>query len=123
MNTRKGLSVTQALLNGAGLDVNLADLRQARISSRESAYELRGFAETLVSQVEQTYWDYALAERQIDIYIESLKLAQMQKGDTEEMIRIGYLPESELAAAQAEIALREEGLINARSTLEKTRKR
>lgn len=119
--SRVGLSITQALLRGAGINYNLAALRQARIDTKASQYELRGFAESLIAQVETTYWDYALTRRQIDIFLESLKLAEQQKNETEEMVRIGSLAESELAAAEAEIALRREGLINARSNLEKTR--
>jgi outer membrane protein len=119
--SRLGLSVTQALLKGGGIKYNLARLRQARLDTRASQYELRGFAETLVAQVEETYWDYALTGRQIEIFQESLKLAEKQRSETEEMITIGSLAESEITAAEAEIALRREGLINARSTLEKTR--
>jgi outer membrane protein len=119
--SRLGLSVTQALLKGAGLGYNLAGLRQARLDTSASLYELRGFAEALVAQVEETYWEYALNQRQIEIFLESLKLAQQQRDEAQEMIKIGYLAESELAAAQAEIAVQREGLINARSNLEKTR--
>ncbi len=119
--SRLGLSVTQALLRGAGLGYNLAALRQARLDTSASLYELRGFAEALVSQVEETYWEYALNQRQIEIFLESLKLAQQQKNEAQEMIKIGYLAESELAAAQAEIAVQREGLINARSNRDKTR--
>jgi outer membrane protein len=120
-SSRAGLSVTQALLRGAGLNYNLARLRQARLDTHISQFELRGFAESLVARVENTYWDYALIQRQIKIFLESLKLAEQQKTETEEIIRIGSLAESELAAAEAEIALRRENLINARSNLEKTR--
>ncbi|TSA52631.1 MAG: TolC family protein [Planctomycetaceae bacterium] len=118
--SRAGLSVTQSLLRGGGLRYNLASLRQARLDTRATSYELRGFAEAIVAQVEETYWNYALTQRQIEIFLESLKLAEQQKRQTEEMIRIGYLAESELAAAEAEIALRREGLINARSNFQKT---
>lgn len=119
--SRVGIRVTQALLKGAGLGYNLAALRRARLDTAASRYELRGFTEALVARVEETYWDYALMQRQIEIYFESLKLAQQQKSETEEMIRVGSLAESELTAAEAEIALRREGLINARSSMEKTR--
>jgi len=119
--TRIGLSVTQALLRERGLEYNLARLRQARLDTTSSEYELRGFAEALVAEVETNYWNYGLIERQIEIFLESLRLAEQQKNETEEMIRIGSLAESELAAAEAEIALRREGLINARSNLEQTR--
>ena len=119
--SRVGITVTQALLQGAGLGYNLAQLRRARLDTAASRYELRGFTEALVARVEETYWDYALMQRQIEIYLESLKLAQQQKSETEEMVRVGSLAESELIAAEAEIALRREGLINARSNMEKTR--
>jgi outer membrane protein TolC len=116
-STRVGLSVTQALLRGADLRANLASLRQARLDTLASQYELRGFAEFLVAEVETAYWDYALAQRQIEIYTDSLRLAEKQLAETQERINIGRLAETELAAAQAEIALRREGLITARSDL------
>jgi outer membrane protein TolC len=119
--TRVGLSVTQALLQGFGPAYNLATLRQARLDTAVSTYELRSFTEALVALVEETYWDYALMQRQIEIYLESLRLSEQQKQEIEEMIAVGSLAESELAAAEAEIALRREGLINARSSLERTR--
>jgi len=50
-----------------------------------------------------------------------LSLAEKQMGETEERIRIGSLAETELAAAQAEVALRRENLINARGTLAKVK--
>ncbi|MDQ7779802.1 MAG: TolC family protein [Planctomycetota bacterium] len=115
------LSITQSLLNGAGLGVNLASLRQARLDSRASEYELRGVAETLVADVEKTCWDYVLALRQIEIYTDSLKLAEQQQTETQERVTVGKLAETELAAARAEVALRREDLINARSSLTKTR--
>ena len=119
--TRLGLSLRQSLLAGGGPGFNLARLRQARLDTQASRCELRAFAAALVAQVEETYWDYALTLKNIAIVEESLKLAEQQKAEIEEMIRIGSLAESELAAAEAEIALRREDLIDARSTLEKTR--
>ena len=60
-------NATQSLLRGFGTAVNLASVNQARIDVEISQYELRGFVQTLIAQVEETYWDYALAERQIEI--------------------------------------------------------
>jgi outer membrane protein TolC len=116
-----GLTVTQALLRGFGPAVNLASLRQARLDVLTSQYELRGFAETLVADTEKAYWDYVLAQRQIEIVEQSLALAEDQLGDTKERIRVGKLAELERAAAEAEVALRREDLINARSALQKAR--
>ncbi|MDP2896152.1 MAG: TolC family protein [bacterium] len=122
-STRVGLTVTQALLRGFGTRANLASLRQAELDTLSSEYELRAFAESLVSQVEATYWDYALTERQIEIYTQSLKLAEDQLTETVERIETGALAETELAAAQAEMALRREDLINARSSFATVRLR
>jgi len=120
-STRYGLTVTQALLQGFGLDVNLASLRQARVDVLSSEYELRGFAEALVAQVEEAYWDYTLAQRNIEIFTQSLQLAEQQLRETEERIRVGKLADIERAAAEAEVALRREDLINANSALATTR--
>jgi len=120
---RIGLSVTQALLRGFGAGVNLASLRQAELDTRSSEYELHGFAEALVAQVEKTYWDYALAQREIEIVEDSLALADQQLRETQEMIKVGTLAETEVTATQAAIAAQRQGLINARSTMATTRLR
>ena len=121
--SRVGLSITQALLRGRGLNVNLAELRQAGLNTQSSQYELRGFAEALVAEVEETYWDYILAQRQIQIFEESLKLAEQHLRETKEIIEVGKLAETELVAAQAEIALRRQELIEAQNVMASTRLR
>ncbi|MEJ2701929.1 MAG: TolC family protein, partial [Sedimentisphaerales bacterium] len=118
---RLGVTVTQALLRGLDVQANLARVNQVRLDTRISEYELRGFTEILVEQVESKFWDYALAKRQIEIYTNSLNLAEKQMTETKERIKLGDLAETELAAAQAEVALRRENLINARSTLAQER--
>ena len=119
--TRLGMTVTQALLRGYGTDVNLAQLKQARLDTRMSEYELRGFTESLVAEVERTYWDYALARRQIEIVDESLKVARQQLDETNELIAVGRLARAELAAVQAEVAAQEQALIEARANKESIR--
>ncbi|MGC9453750.1 MAG: TolC family protein [Phycisphaerae bacterium] len=121
--TRVGLSVTQALLEGRSVAANLADVRQARVDAALSAYEFRGFAEALVEEVENTYWRLVLAVRREEIVTESLRLAEQQLEDTNHRIRVGQLAETELAAAEAEVALRKEALINARSEISSLRVR
>ncbi len=120
-STRLGVSVTQAILQGMDIRANLARVEQARIEALISEYELRGFMEVLLEEVESKFWDYALAQRQIEIYTNSLNLAEKQMDEVQERINIGQLAETELAAAQAEVALRRENLINARSDLAKER--
>jgi outer membrane protein TolC len=119
--TSLSLSATQSLLRGYGLDVNLVSLRQARLDTRSSEYELRGFAESLVAQTEEAYWDCALARQQIQITEKSLALAKDQLRETLDRIQLGNVAPTERVAAEAEVALREEDLINARSAYDTTR--
>ena len=121
--SRLGLTVNQAILRGYGSDVNLVRLRQARLETRMSEYELRGFTQALVAQVEETFWDYALAKRQVEIFEESLKVARQQVNETLALIEVGRLAKSELPAVQTELAAQEQGLINARSDRETMRLR
>lgn len=121
VSNRLGITVTQALLQGLDVRANMASIRQAALDTLISEYELRGFTEVLLEQVELNFWDYALAQRQIEIYTNSLNLAKEQMEQVQERINIGTLAETELAAAKAEVALRQENLINARSVLSKQR--
>lgn len=120
---RIGLSVTQALLQGFGPAVNLAGVRQAELGTVASRYELRAFTEALLAEAETAYWNYVLAAQQIAIFESSLEVARRQRDETELRIEVGVLAEVEGAAARAEVARREQALIEARSELEERRLR
>jgi outer membrane protein TolC len=114
---RLGLSITQSLLRGFGPAVNLVSIRQAKLDRLASIYQLRGFTESLVAETEIAYWNYVLAREEISIYESSLAIAGKQRDEIEQQIEIGLLPETEAAAARAEVARREQALIDARSLL------
>lgn len=119
--TNLTVKLNQPLLRGAFPKVNLVSLQQARLDSRISDYEVRGFAVTLVAQVEEAYWDYSIAMRNIAIVEDSLLLSRRQLEETLERIRVGKLADVERVAAEAEVALRQVDLINARSARERAR--
>ncbi len=121
--SRLGLSVTQSLLQGFGAAVNLASVRQAEINTLASMYELQGFTESLLADVEIAYWHYVLANEEIAIFEQSLAVAKKQREEVALSIEVGILPEFEVAAFRAEEALRVQALINARSRLEESRLR
>jgi outer membrane protein TolC len=116
------ISVTQSLLRG-GLDIqaNLAGVRKARLDTFASRFELKGFTESLVFNVENAYWTYYLADRQAEIYRESLRLAEQHVENTRRRIQVGTLPALDLAAAQVEVAVRRETLIGAEGRAETAR--
>ncbi len=122
-SSRIGLSLSHPLFKGAGSDVNLSRLHQAELNTQSSLYELQAYAESLIAQVEVTYLDYLLAQRRLEIYEEPLSLAEQQLEETQVLVDVGKIAEVELVASQAEVALRKEGLINARSNLETLRLR
>lgn len=120
---RVGLRVTQSLLRGFGPAVSLARIRQARTEAAASRYELRAFAEALLADVETAYWRYVLASEQISILESALTVAKQQVEEIGKQVRVGSLAEIETAAAEAEVALREQALIDGRSELEAQRLR
>ncbi|MBK1733913.1 hypothetical protein CKO15_01180 [Halorhodospira abdelmalekii] len=119
--TRIGLTLTQQLLRGRGREVNLVDVRRAELGVLESEHELRGFVASLIADVETAYWDFVQADRAIAIYEESLSLAEEEIRRARERIRLGDLAATELPALEAERALREQDLIDARSRRERQR--
>ncbi|MBU1105854.1 MAG: TolC family protein [Candidatus Riflebacteria bacterium] len=113
--TRLGFTLEHPLRRGAGRSVNLVSLRKAELDLDWSEFELQGFVLGLVAQVETRYWQYYLRLRQLEIVKESLELAKQQREETNRRIEAGSIAESEAAAAEAEVALRFEELINAES--------
>ncbi len=90
-------------------------LRQAELELSWSEYELKAFILNLVASIENQYWEYYLSLKQLEIVRESLELARQQREETNKRIEAGSIAESEEAAAEAEVALRIEDLINAES--------
>lgn len=117
-HTRLGLTITQALLRGAGPMVDLARIQQREMDTLAGIYELQGFTEALVAETEIAYWNYVLALKEIDIFQSSLAVAIQQKNNAEQQILVGLLPENDAAAVRAEVAIREQALINAGNLVE-----
>lgn len=119
--SRLGVTVTQPLLEGFGPGPTLVELRQARLDTRMSVYELHGFAMALVADVEQACWIHVLALAQRDAYADALRVAERQLDETRERIRVGKLPALDAVAAESEVALRRESLIRSGTEAEAAR--
>jgi len=118
---RIGVGINQALLRGAGPAANLVRLEQARMERTASEFELRGFATNLVAEVEVAYWQYVLASREIAIFEQAMEVAEQLMTETQQRIEVGALPQTEAAVVEAEVALRRQDLINARSRMQQAR--
>jgi outer membrane protein len=78
--------------------------------------------EALVAETEIAYWRYVLAGGQIAIFEQSLDIARRQLDEVKQRIEVGTLPRN-AAAARAEVARREQALLEVRSILEDRRLR
>ena len=114
-SARLGLTVTQQLLKGLGPRVNLAGIRQGALDTEASRHELKGVTEALVAEIEIAYWRYVAATEAIEVVLKSLEVAEEQLAAIQSRIEVGNLPENERAAAQSEVALRNQALIDAES--------
>ncbi|HDQ00769.1 MAG TPA: TolC family protein [bacterium] len=115
------ITVTQALLQGFGIGVNLANLRKANLDLEISNEELKAVAEQIIADMESAYWNLYLAGEEVKINSQSLELAKQQLQESEERVRVGKLARLELAAVHAELAARQEALIDAQSRYEQAR--
>ena len=122
-SVRLGVTVTQALLRDRGRTVNLARVRQARAAANASDFELQGFVQALVADVQVLYWRYVLARREIEIFQRSLEVAQRSLDELAEQVDVGVRPDAALAVARSEVAVRNQSLIDARSRMREQRLR
>ena len=120
VESRLGLTVTQALLRGFGPEVNLAAIREARLDTLASEYDLRGSALGLVADVERAYWDHVRFVQEVEVLRQTVALAEAFVKNIEERIKLQTAPQMDLAAAQAELALRRQDQIEAESSRDKS---
>ncbi len=118
---RMGITVTQALLQGMSPKVNLALVNIARLDLELSQAELKAIAQQVVFDVEKAFWKLYLAIKAVQIRENSVKLAERQTEETKHRIAVGKLPDLELIAAEAEIAVRQVDLLDANSELDRAR--
>ncbi|MFH1214688.1 MAG: TolC family protein [Candidatus Neomarinimicrobiota bacterium] len=116
-----GLTVTQSLLKGFGPRANLVNLRKARLDVDISRAELKGVAESVAADIEKGYWNLYLTAQEIEIQQKSLELADQQLAESQERVKVGKLPDLELAAVEAEVAARRGALIDSQSRYEQAR--
>ncbi len=121
VRSRVGLMVSQSLLRGASRRANLARVREARIDAIASTYQLRGFAEAVLAQIETAYWDCVLAKLELENAERAKRAAEARLQATVKRIDAGTLSESERVAAEAAVAQREQRRRNAESQVEVTR--
>lgn len=106
------LMVTQPLIRGAWLPVNLAPIWQAQTQIEIAKTQVTRLALQYVSQTIALYWDLYYNRSRLEIQKSALQLAEQQLNDTKTMIQAGRLSPLEefqikqvVASRQADIIL------------------
>lgn len=110
------LSFTQPLLKGFGLTVNSSRIKVAENNVGISRYQLQARVAGILADAENTYWDLAMAFKEVDIRERALELTRQLARRTEERVSEGIMPETALLQAKTSVLQREGDLLIARNT-------
>ncbi len=97
-------SITQSLLKGAGTDVNMVTIRTAENTYCASLYQLQNNLISLVTNVQNAYWNLYIAMRALDIQRTTYNLALQTTQKTIELVRVERSTALDLASARAELS-------------------
>jgi len=113
-----GLTVSQPLLQGFGIDVNR---RFIKISANEQKIASLIFDQqliTTVSSVIRLYWDLVSLRGDVGVKQQALTTAQKLYEDNQQQVEVGTLAPLQLKRAAAEVARAKQDLINSQSLVE-----
>ncbi len=112
------VTITQPLLRNAGTEVNTADISLARNNSDIARYQFKDSVLTVLSDMQQTYWDLVFAIEDLDVKRKSLRLTRDTLEQTRAQVEAGLLAPIEIARVRADLANKEVDIINAQRVLE-----
>ena len=111
-----GLSATQPLLKGGGIDATTAKIRLAALASSVALQEYRRQVFLALASAEASYWDLRLAQEQAGITADSVATAAKVLADNEARLDVGKGSALDVVQAQAAVASRKARLAQARQT-------
>jgi outer membrane protein TolC len=109
------LALTQPLLRGAGNDVGLASLRQAKLNLSASELAAQQLASSLLSQVIAAYWELWYSGEVVRINQASRELAAAQQEQADQQVQSGALAPASALPYATQVAELEEALLIART--------
>jgi outer membrane protein TolC len=106
-----GLSVSQPLLKGFGLDATLVDVRIAKANRGISDYEYRQSAIETVTNVVNAYSNLQFAHDALGVARRTKELAASLLADNEKSLKIGNIAQSDVIQARSLYASLEENVL------------
>ncbi|HEY0365902.1 MAG TPA: TolC family protein, partial [Pyrinomonadaceae bacterium] len=108
-----GASFTQPLLRNRSIDQFRHDIRVQRKVLSQSDADFRLQVITVISQVQQAYWELVFAKRDEQNQLSNVNLAREQLRMIEEQVSVGTSPTLDRAQALTQIATAETALLSA----------
>jgi outer membrane protein TolC len=109
------LQFTQPLLQGFGLAVNNRNIRIAKNNLKVNDLLFKQQVMTTVSTVVAGYWDLVSFNENVKVKQQALELSQRLYEDNKKQVEIGTLAPIEIVRAEAEVASRQQDLVNAQT--------
>ena len=107
------VSVSQPLLRGFGIDVNMAPIRVARLQNRINHLALKSTVAETVTGIVVAYRNLLQAQEQLVIAQDALDRAKAQLQQTQAFVDAGRTAAADLVQSQADIANQQVGLLSA----------
>ncbi len=109
------LAATQPLLRGAGTDLGLASLRQARLSLSANQLAAQAAASQLLSRVVSAYWELWYSAEAVHINQASRDLARVQQEQANQQVQSGALAPASALPYATQLAQLEEAVLAAQT--------
>lgn len=111
------LAISQPLLKGFGVDVQRAKVKASENSFEISKINYEGVAEAIVLRTIGAYWGVVSSRSNLEVVELSLALAHKIYDEVRAKINAGLLAPVEIYQAEAELAVREQGLLTYQNAL------
>jgi outer membrane protein TolC len=108
-----GLTITQPLLRGFGIDLNRRFIRIAKNSQKVADLVFRQQVIDTVAGISRLYTDLVSLNEDVNVKREALRLAQRLYDDNKDKVDQGTLAPIEVIRAQAQVAVSRQALISA----------
>jgi outer membrane protein len=114
--TQAGVAIRQPLLRNRAIDPARFSIRVAASDRVRASAEFTQEVADTVAAIESAYWSLVAARREVDVRLESMRLAEEQLSETESRIETGSAPEMEISQPKAELERRRGELLASRES-------
>ncbi len=117
-NSNLFLTLNQPLLKNFGLDINQKDIYIASNNKKISDQDFKTKVIEVLADVENTYWDLVFSIEDLRVKEKSLERAKDLERRVKAQVAVGSMAPLETLQAQAEVASREQLLLNSQNIIQ-----